>query len=498
MQVTRVRYWLGGIILAIISIVARAETLQPDPAWQQGKLNNGFSWQVLTTPQRPSDRVQIRLVINTGSLAESPQQLGFSHLLPRIALLESTRLDSAQLRTLWQQGIDPDRPHPPAITSYDYTLYSYSLANNRPETIKEAFNWLAGTAGDIKISVETASLALHTTDPVASWPANPGDAWWRYRLKGSTLSGHDPRAAISGAVDIEKLKAFYHQWYTPDAMTLYVVGNVDGRAVSEQISKVFSSLEGKREMPLPLPVLPALGKEPVVLSNDGLAQGRLSLVWDSAWQPLRDARALQHYWKSDLVREALFTYLQKKFSENKIQNVQLGFDCRVFYQRAQCAINLDAEPSAFSNHLKLIAQEMESLRDNGVSQTFFDELIARKTAELSKLFATYARMDTEVLMNQRLRSQQNAVVDIAPEQYQKLRQHFLAELTRNKLNQELQQQLTQVLTLVLLQADDGKGVSVAPLQTIWQSVMAPVESPAPTVEETKPEAVEISPVQKGA
>ena len=44
----------------------QADALQPDPAWQQGTLSNGLQWQVLTTPQRPSDRVEIRLLVNTG------------------------------------------------------------------------------------------------------------------------------------------------------------------------------------------------------------------------------------------------------------------------------------------------------------------------------------------------------------------------------------------------------------------------------------------------
>ncbi|MGQ7114889.1 insulinase family protein, partial [Escherichia sp. TWPC-MK] len=58
---------------------------------------------MLTTPQRPSDRVEIRLLVNTGSLAESTQQSGYSHAIPRIALTQSGGLDAAQARSLWQQ-----------------------------------------------------------------------------------------------------------------------------------------------------------------------------------------------------------------------------------------------------------------------------------------------------------------------------------------------------------------------------------------------------------
>ncbi len=60
------------------------------------------------------------------------------------------------------------------------------------------------------------------------------------------------------------------------------------------------------------------------------------------------------------------------------------------------------------------AAQLASVRDKGLPQDEFDALMAQKLLELNKLFATYARTDTDVLMSQRLRSQQNAVVDIAP------------------------------------------------------------------------------------
>ena len=36
-----------------------------------------------------------------------------------------------------------------------------------------------------------------------------------------------------------------------------------------------------------------------------MMQDRLSLVWDTPWQPIRDSQNLQRYWQSDLAREAV-------------------------------------------------------------------------------------------------------------------------------------------------------------------------------------------------
>ncbi|VTP59751.1 Insulinase (Peptidase family M16) [Serratia rubidaea] len=190
MQGTRIHLLVGGLLLAAAGGV-QAEALQPDPAWQQGKLDNGFSWQVLDTPQRPSDRIELRLLVNTGSLVESAQQIGFAHLLPRLAMARTE--SSPQLRSLWQQSVDDERPLPPAISSYDFTLYNLSLPNNRPDLLKEALSWLAETGGKLPIDEQTVHQVVNAgTDPIGLFPANTQDAWWRYRLKGSTLLAHDP------------------------------------------------------------------------------------------------------------------------------------------------------------------------------------------------------------------------------------------------------------------------------------------------------------------
>ncbi|EKN5112619.1 TPA: M16 family metallopeptidase [Yersinia enterocolitica] len=486
MQGTRIRLIVGGLLLAAASSNVQAEALQPDPAWQQGKLENGFSWQLLATPQRPSDRVELRLVVNTGSLSESAQHVGFAHLLPRLALMSSASFTPAQLQSLWQQGVDNDRPLPPAITSYDFTLYSLSLPNNRPDLMKEALAWLSDTSGKLAISEQTVNAALNSaTDPIATFPQNIQEPWWRYRLKGSSLMGHDPGQPVAKPVDIEKLKQFYQQWYTPDAMTLYVVGNVDSRSIAAQIGKTFSELKGKRTTPAPIAMLAPLPPEPVSLMSEQATQDTLSLMWDTPWHPIQDSVALSRYWRSDLAREALFWHVQQVLEKSDQKNLKLGFDCRVQYQRAQCAIHLNTPTENLTPGMSFVAHELASLRTNGLSQAEFDALMVQKNDQLSKLFATYARTDTDILMSQRLRSQQSGVVDIAPEQYQKLRQAFLSGLTLAELNQELKQQLSQDTTLILTQPKGEPEVNVKALQDAYNAIMTPhtvvPEDAAPTV-----------------
>ncbi|ELY6223816.1 insulinase family protein [Cronobacter muytjensii] len=492
MQGTRIRLIAGGILMAAASLV-QAEPLQPDPAWQQGTLSNGFQWQILSTPQRPSDRVEIRLTVNAGSLAETTQQSGYTRFLPRLALTQSGSLQAVQARSLWQQSIDPKRPMPPVVVSYDYTLFNLSLPNNRNDLLKEALTYLSDTAGRVAITPESITKALQTQDMVATWP-DTQDGWWRHRLKGSTLLGHDPSVDLKQPVDAQQLKAYYEKWYTPDAMTLIVVGNVDSRAVAEQINKAFGELKGKRETPAPVPTLSPLRREPVSIMTDSVRQDRLSIMWDNPWQPIRESAALQRYWRADLAREALFWHVQQNLSKNNIKDIGIGFDCRVLFQRAQCAINLESPNDKLDSNLALIARELANVRENGLSVDEFNALIAQKKLELQKLFATYARTDTDVLINQRMRSLQNQVVDIAPEQYQNLRQSFLNNLTAAELNQDLRQQLSQEMALILLQPKGEEEYSVKALKETWDRIMTPVTPPL-TQDDVRTDVTDIPPAR---
>ncbi|WJY15209.1 pitrilysin family protein [Pectobacteriaceae bacterium CE90] len=489
MQGTKIGLLVGGMLLAVVSGNVQAETLQPDPAWQQGKLDNGFTWQLLSTPQRPSDRIELRLVINTGSLSENAQQAGFSHFIPRLALTPGEHFSAGQLPSLWQSA-DSDHPLPPATTSYDFTSYNLSLPNNRPELLKDALNWLANTAGQLQITDNRIAIALKTMDPVTTAPANPRDPSWHYRLmKDSTLLAHNPDQPMKIPVTTEQLSQFYKTWYTPDAMTLYVVGNVDNRSIIEQINNVFAKLHGKRVSPSPMPTLSPIPSEPVILMSRNAKQDTISLVWDRPWQKIRDSQALARYWHSDLAREALFWHMQQALKESPLKDTNIRFDCNVMYGRAQCAIHLDNVTSeSVEQDVVFLAKELVYLRDKGLSQAEFDTLLSRKTDELSKLFATYARTSTDILMEQRLRSQRNGVVDIAPEQYQKLRHDYLSSITLEMLNQELRQQFSQDATLVMVQKQGEPEVNIKALMETYNRLMKPAEGASPAAVETPGEA----------
>ena len=93
---------------------------------------------------------------------------------------------------------------------------------------------------------------------------------------------------------------------------------------------------------------------------------------------------------------------------------------------------------------------------------------------------------------------ENQVVDIAPEQYQKLRQDFLNSLTVEMLNQDLRQQLSNDMALILLQPKGEPEFNMKALQAVWDQIMAPSTAAATTsvaTDDVHPEVTDIPPAQ---
>lgn len=128
---------------------------------------------------------------------------------------------------------------------------------------------------------------------------------------------------------------------------------------------------------------------------------------------------------------------------------------------------------------ELLMNELVSINKNGIAPELFDSMVQEKQSQLSQLFAAYARTSTDVLINQRLTSQQNNVVDIAPEQYQRFRQAFLATQNLEQMNMEVRRLLSQEPALVLVQPKSKQLLDAEQLRLQFEKVLWPKEVVTP-------------------
>ncbi|GKX55624.1 peptidase M16 [Leminorella grimontii] len=465
---------LGGLMFLAVGASVQAEPLRADPAWQVGKLDNGFKWQILSTPHRPTDNVEIRLEVNAGSLQEGIPQVGFSYLLPRLAVAGTPHFSHESLDALLPQIAPAAGAKPLVDVSYDYTRYSLSFPPSRPELLKEAFSWLSDAVSKPKATDEQIqSVRADWLSPRLALPQGMSEPWWRYRIKNSPLVDHDPGQPVAEGATIQQLGEFYAKWYTPDAMTLYVVGNVDRRQLMEQIGRAFGGLAGKREAPATIAALSALPAEPINFLSTEVEKDRLTLVWDEPWHPIVASAPLERQWLDNMAQELITLRLNQRLAKSGLKGVSLDFSCQVMYQRNACKITIDSPLTGLKPSLKYVGTEIAKLSAEGATEAEYSALVAEKKERLSQVMVTYAKTDTAAIMDQRLLIEKSGSIGVAPELYMRLRQAFLDSMTLQVLNAHIHQRLTVKPTLVLRQPTGETEENVKALAEMLEGIISP-------------------------
>src|SRR5687767_8558026 len=109
----------------LISAVAQPSLTDPlpiDPRVKIGKLSNGLTYYIQKNT-RPEKKVELRLVVNTGSILEDDDQRGLAHFTEHMAFNGSKNFEKNDLVSFLQTigvkfGADLN-----AYTSFDETVY---------------------------------------------------------------------------------------------------------------------------------------------------------------------------------------------------------------------------------------------------------------------------------------------------------------------------------------------------------------------------------------
>lgn len=221
----------------------RVEEALPDhPALVRHTLASGTEMWILP---RAGEAVELRLVVNAGSVHEAPDQLGIAHLVEHMAFRGTAAYPAAEAQAeLAAQGLNLGS-HVNAVTSFFNTTYRLSLPN--AEALPVALHLMAQWANAITFDAE--ALAGEQLIVQEEWRLRQSggtrinqqlDA---VRYQGSLLAEREPIGDLTQVLgfDRDALLAFYQQWYRPERMTLILVGAVDVQQVIAQAEADFAA-----------------------------------------------------------------------------------------------------------------------------------------------------------------------------------------------------------------------------------------------------------------
>ncbi|MEP6835555.1 MAG: insulinase family protein [Gemmatimonas sp.] len=282
-----------------------------------GSLSNGLKY-YLQNNSWPEKRVELRLVVNAGSVLETDAQRGLAHAVEHMLFRGTKQFPARAIDEYFRSigmraGQDLN-----AWTSRDQTMYSITVPSDRAGAIDTA----------IAIFAEMAHAA--TFDP-AEARTEAGIVFEEWRLgsgAGARFSDQRDQLLLSGSkyalrapigdtavlrrFDRTALRAFYNDWYRPELMALVVVGDIDPVAVRKTVKQRFDVIPASRPRKLrPVTALP-FNRElrAATLQDDEATSTRISLLFPHVERVLQTTKDYREWVISQLWHDVLNTRLE--------------------------------------------------------------------------------------------------------------------------------------------------------------------------------------------
>ena len=209
-------------------------------------LANGLTV-ILYPRQSPEGGAEFRLAVRAGSLQESDEERGLAHFIEHLAF-NGTRDYPGQsvFKHLEREGMKLGADVN-AVTSLADTTYKLSLPEGSTTTVDDALHILSQWA--FHVTFDPATFERERGIIVEEWRLREGmgarinGPLQRLRYAGSQARDRDPIGLIQviREAPMERAKAFYKRWYSPQNMTLIVTGNFDIRAFDTALERYFAT-----------------------------------------------------------------------------------------------------------------------------------------------------------------------------------------------------------------------------------------------------------------
>lgn len=379
---------------------AQQAPLQQDAKLVCGELSNGVRYMIRPTKE-PAGRASIRLYVNNGSLNESKETSGLSHLLEHLVFNGSRHFERGELIPAMQKlglGFGGDAN---AYTGLLQTVYKLDLPNLREETVHFAFTIIRDFADGATLSDEAIN---HERGIVISELKARDSQNYRAMLAmlGQLCNGtRVPDFMPIGLEEVirdtpcEQIRQFYRDNYLSRRMTVIVTGDFELEEMRRQIEKYFADMADSGTPP----ARPEIGKpgnigpDELIHHNEEQAQVMIGLHVVSPWEYEPDTIEQRI---SDLPLAVACTILNQR-----LQRMTRRADCPfmaaevgeqdLFETSHVFSLSLNCSPDNWKPALAAAEQELRRACEHGFSAQEYNEVL---TSLLTAALVSQQRWET--------------------------------------------------------------------------------------------------------
>lgn len=296
-----------------------AQKIPVDPSVKIGKLSNGLTYYVRKN-QKPEKKVELRLVVNAGSILEDDDQQGLAHFTEHMAFNGSKNFKKNDLVSFLQSigvefGADLN-----AYTSFDETVYILPIPTDKKENIDKGFqileDWASTIAFDNAEIDKERGVVLEESRLGKGAQERMQKVYLPKLLEGSKYAERLPigKDDILKGFKYDVIKRFYKDWYRPDLMAVVVVGDIEVAEAEKYIKTHFEKIKNpSKERARVEPLIPARQKSEAVVATDKEATNHVIQIY-YATQKASDKNLASDY-RAYMVRNLFTSMLSQRMQE---------------------------------------------------------------------------------------------------------------------------------------------------------------------------------------
>ncbi len=265
MAITK-RIYLPVLLIAFTffnasSQLALTATIPTDPNVKVGKLANGLTYYIRKNT-KPEKKVELRLVVNAGSVLENNNQLGLAHFMEHMNFNGSTHFPKNDLVDFLQKSGVKFGADLNAYTGFDETVYILPLPLEDSKMFDKGLtvleDWAFNNLFDNTEIEKERGVVLEESRLSKGAGERMRRQYFPRMFNGSRYAERLPigKDDILKTFKPELLKSFYKSWYRPNEMAVIIVGDINTAEAEKMVAAHFSKYKNPAGSPLRPDVIP--------------------------------------------------------------------------------------------------------------------------------------------------------------------------------------------------------------------------------------------------
>jgi zinc protease len=386
----------GILIMQLAPAQLNMESKLPvDAKVKIGKLPNGLTYYIRQN-KKPEQKVELRLVLNAGSILEDDDQQGLAHMAEHMAFNGTTHFKKNDIVSFLQDigvGFGNDLN---AYTGFDETVYILPIPTDKPGNLEKGFQVLEDWAhnvtyldddinGERAIILEESRMGKGANERIFR-------KIYPQLFEGSKYAKRLPIGidSIIRNFPVNNIRQYYKDWYRPDLMAVIVVGDLDLAKAEAMVTKHFARLtnpatQRKREY---ADVPPYAASQAMIVTDKEATGYRVAINYPAIKKS--PAVTVRDY-RNDLIQQMFVAMLNERLQElTQKENPPFIYAGADFdsYARGYESFNAMAAAGTgdIQKALNVLAEEIERVKRFGFTAA---ELQRAKKTVLAQYERTY-------------------------------------------------------------------------------------------------------------